>query len=135
MGIHLVPEGHVGIYCTFASSFYFMSVSFISAVRGGALLPTISEPGYHFAFPLLTSFQSVQITMQTDKVSFLLASSRLSLLSTSATFVQVEQIPCGTSGGVMIYFDKIGFFSSVIRLFFSNVFFRGCQPIEERCGV
>jgi hypothetical protein len=36
--------------------------------------------------PFLTTYKSVQSTMQTD---------------------EVLNIPCGTSGGVVIYFDKI----------------------------
>lgn len=36
--------------------------------------------------PLLTTFRSVQVTLQTD---------------------EVKNVPCGTSGGVMIYFDRI----------------------------
>lgn len=36
--------------------------------------------------PLITSFAEVQVTVQTDKVT---------------------DIPCGTSGGVLIYFDKV----------------------------
>jgi len=53
--------------------------------RGGALLPSITRPGYHWKLPI-DSFRNVQITMQTD---------------------QVRDIPCGTSGGVVLYFDKI----------------------------
>lgn len=68
-GLHVVDEGHVGIY-----------------FRGGALLEAISEPGYHFKLPLVTSFENVQVTVQTDRV---------------------KNIPCGTSGGVLIYFDHI----------------------------
>ena len=68
-GFHIVQEGHVGIY-----------------FRGGALLDTITEPGYHFKMPIVTSFENVQVTVQTDKVT---------------------NIPCGTSGGVVIYFDHI----------------------------
>ena len=37
-------------------------------------------------FPLLTRMHEVQVTLQTDKV---------------------ERIPCGTSSGVVIYFDRI----------------------------
>ena len=37
-------------------------------------------------FPFLTSFQRVQTTLQTD---------------------EVKNVPCGTSGGVMIYFDRV----------------------------
>lgn len=36
--------------------------------------------------PLLTTYQSVQVTLQTD---------------------EVKNVPCGTSGGVMVYFDRI----------------------------
>lgn len=36
--------------------------------------------------PFITSYKSVQVTTQTDEVT---------------------NIPCGTSGGVMIYFDRI----------------------------
>ncbi|KAF7488992.1 Erlin-1 [Sarcoptes scabiei] len=36
--------------------------------------------------PFITSFRSIQVTLQTD---------------------EVKNVPCGTSGGVMIYFDRI----------------------------
>jgi regulator of protease activity HflC (stomatin/prohibitin superfamily) len=64
-----VEEGHVGIY-----------------YRGGALLDRITEPGYHFKIPFLDTFENVQVTVQTDKVT---------------------NIPCGTSGGVLIWFDRV----------------------------
>jgi len=67
--MHRIEEGHVGIY-----------------FRGGALLPTMSYPGYHMMIPLITSYKSVQVTLQTDEIT---------------------NVPCGTSGGVMIYFDRI----------------------------
>ncbi|XP_014206939.1 erlin-2-B-like [Copidosoma floridanum] len=54
--------------------------------RGGALLPHVSTPGFHMMIPMLTSFKPVQVTLQTD---------------------EVKNVPCGTSGGVMIYFDRI----------------------------
>ncbi|CAF0739198.1 unnamed protein product [Didymodactylos carnosus] len=69
ISIHQIPEGHVGVY-----------------YRGGALLKTISDPGYHVMLPVLTTVKIVQTTLQTD---------------------EVKNIPCGTSGGVMIYFEKI----------------------------
>ncbi|CAF1136627.1 unnamed protein product [Rotaria sordida] len=69
LGIHQIPEGHVGIY-----------------YRGGALLTSMTAPGYHVMSPFLTTVKIVQTTLQTD---------------------EVENIPCGTSGGTMIYFDKI----------------------------
>ncbi|XP_067828654.1 erlin-1-like [Heptranchias perlo] len=67
--IHRIEEGHLGIY-----------------YRGGALLTAPSCPGYHIMVPFITSFRSVQTTLQTD---------------------EVKNVPCGTSGGVMIYFDRI----------------------------
>ena len=54
--------------------------------RGGKLLSDLAQPGYHVRIPGLTSVDQVQVTMQTDAVT---------------------NIPCGTSGGVMIYFDTI----------------------------
>ncbi|XP_013387143.1 erlin-2-B [Lingula anatina] len=67
--IHRIEEGHVGVY-----------------YRGGALLSATSGPGYHIMVPFITTFRSVQTTLQTD---------------------EVKNVPCGTSGGVMIYFDRI----------------------------
>ncbi|XP_047316086.1 erlin-2-B [Impatiens glandulifera] len=67
--VHQVPEGHVGVYW-----------------RGGALLNTITDPGYHIKLPLITEFEPIQVTLQTDLV---------------------RDIPCGTKGGVMITFEKI----------------------------
>ena len=69
LGLHSVKEGHVGVYW-----------------RGGALLSSVTEPGYHVKMPLLTVMRQVQTTVQTDSVT---------------------EIPCGTSGGVMIHFDKV----------------------------
>lgn len=76
--LHRIEEGHVGVY-----------------FRGGALLPQVSNPGFHMMVPVLTSFRSVQVTLQTD---------------------EVKNVPCGTSGGVMIYFDRI----EVVNILDSN---------------
>jgi regulator of protease activity HflC (stomatin/prohibitin superfamily) len=54
--------------------------------RGGKLMDGFTEPGYHYMIPFITSVENIQINIQTDRV---------------------ENIPCGTSGGVMIYFDNI----------------------------
>ncbi|XP_059475827.1 erlin-2-like [Neocloeon triangulifer] len=54
--------------------------------RGGALLQQTSNPGFHMMIPFITSYRAVQVTLQTD---------------------EVKNVPCGTSGGVMIYFDRI----------------------------
>ncbi|XP_053822291.1 erlin-2 isoform X2 [Vidua macroura] len=67
--VHKIDEGHIGVY-----------------YRGGALLTSTSGPGFHLMLPFITSYKSVQTTLQTD---------------------EVKNVPCGTSGGVMIYFDRI----------------------------
>jgi len=67
--LHKVEEGHVGIY-----------------FRGGAMLQSMSGPGFHMMVPFLTLVRNIQTTLQTD---------------------EVKNVPCGTSGGVMIYFDRI----------------------------
>lgn len=54
--------------------------------RGGALLSGISGPGYHMMVPFITTYKQIQTTLQTDAII---------------------NVPCGTSGGVMIYFDRI----------------------------
>ncbi|KAJ3445475.1 erlin (er lipid raft associated protein) [Anaeramoeba flamelloides] len=54
--------------------------------RGGKLLSETSDPGYHVKIPFITRHENIQVTIQTD---------------------EVKNIPCGTSGGVMIMFDKI----------------------------
>jgi len=67
--LHKVEEGHEGVY-----------------FRGGALLQGTSKPGFHMMLPFITTYRSIQTTLQTD---------------------EVKNVPCGTSGGVMIYFDRI----------------------------
>ncbi|KAI9091967.1 hypothetical protein K1719_027902 [Acacia pycnantha] len=67
--LHQVPEGHVGVYW-----------------RGGALLKTITKPGFHIKMPLITQYEPVQVTLQTYVVT---------------------DIPCATKGGVKINFEKI----------------------------
>jgi len=54
--------------------------------RGGALINRITKPGYHLKIPLLDMEEDVQVTLQTDKVT---------------------NIPCGTSGGVMIMIERV----------------------------
>ena len=63
-GLHSVREGHVGVYW-----------------RGGALLTSVTQPGFHLKLPVVTTWAEVQVTVQTDSVL---------------------DIPCGTSGGVMV---------------------------------
>jgi len=54
--------------------------------RGGALLNRMKGPGFHALVPGIEQVYYVQTTVQTDKVT---------------------KIPCGTSGGTMITFDRI----------------------------
>ena len=54
--------------------------------RGGAMLDSWTEPGLHFMIPFITKYFPVQVTLQTD---------------------QVKNIPCGTSSGVILNFEKI----------------------------
>lgn len=54
--------------------------------RGGKLLDRVTTPGYHMMLPLITTCGQVQTTVQTDKVT---------------------NIPCGTSGGTVIMFERI----------------------------
>ncbi|XP_048060809.1 erlin-1 isoform X1 [Megalobrama amblycephala] len=86
--IHKIEEGHLAVY-----------------YRGGALLTTPNGPGYHIMLPFITSYRSVQTTLQTD---------------------EIKNVPCGTSGGVMIYFDRIEVVNMLVpsaekKLFFSTV--------------
>ncbi len=53
--------------------------------RGGSLLSRVTEPGLRLKVPFLDVHSSIQVTLQTDKVS---------------------DIPCGTKG-VMVTFDKV----------------------------
>ncbi|RXH86565.1 hypothetical protein DVH24_021838 [Malus domestica] len=66
---HQVPEGHVGV-----------------SWRRCALLKAITDPGFHLKLPLVTHFEPIQVTLQTD---------------------HVRDIPYGTKGCVMINFEKI----------------------------
>uniref|UniRef100_A0A7N6BSL5 Band 7 domain-containing protein n=1 Tax=Anabas testudineus TaxID=64144 RepID=A0A7N6BSL5_ANATE len=49
--VHKIDEGHTGVY-----------------YRGGALLTTTSGPGFHLMLPFITTYKSVQTTLQTDEV-------------------------------------------------------------------
>ncbi len=37
--------------------------------KGGALLKTVSHPGYHVMIPFITSVKEIQVTMQTDEIT------------------------------------------------------------------
>ena len=69
LGHHRIAEMHVGI-------FYI----------GGALQPTVAQPGFHFSPPFITKLITVPISFQT---------------------IIVNHAPCGTKGGVVVSFDRI----------------------------
>jgi regulator of protease activity HflC (stomatin/prohibitin superfamily) len=52
----------------------------------GVLQPKLSEPGFHFRIPMYEQFIEMKISIQTDVVT---------------------NIPCGTSNGTLVYFDKV----------------------------
>ena len=54
--------------------------------RGGALVRDTAGPGFHVMLPGITRYATVQVTVQTDKVT---------------------DIPCGTAGGTMLTFGGI----------------------------
>lgn len=54
--------------------------------HAGALMPIITRPGLHIKLPWITTLCMIQVTMQTDAI---------------------VNVTCGTSGGVMISFDRI----------------------------
>ncbi|KAF7251776.1 Erlin-1, partial [Varanus komodoensis] len=76
--VHKVPEGHLAVY-----------------YRGGALLPSLSRPGYRLMLPFVTSCRAVQLL------------GSCALFQTTLQTDEIKNVPCGTSGGVMIYIDRI----------------------------
>lgn len=54
--------------------------------RLGVLQPGLSAPGFHFRIPFLENFIEMKVSIQTDVV---------------------KSIPCGTSNGTLVYFDKV----------------------------
>lgn len=87
--IHKIEEGIFMIICIcfFHILNHFQFLGYVGVYyRGGALLKQTSSPGFHLMFPVFTTFRAIQVTLQTD---------------------EVKNVPCGTSGGVMIYFDRI----------------------------
>lgn len=87
MGIEIVFGIFISIALMVATSIHSVDEGFVAIYfRGGSLLTTINEPGWHVMIPFLTRYEQVQVTVQTDKVN---------------------DVPCGTAGGVMINFGQI----------------------------
>ena len=86
-GLVLVGVIIVTAMVIFQMGFYTVPERYVAVTfRAGALVNKLEGPGYHWKIPFLDSVEFVQVTMQTDSV---------------------RNIPCGTSGGVIVYFDKI----------------------------
>lgn len=73
--LHKIEEGECFLFeCDPSESKHVLShmtmtTGFVGVYfRGGALLPGTSDPGYHLMIPYVTSFRSIQITLQTDEV-------------------------------------------------------------------
>jgi len=90
----MIPSAQIG-------SFFLLAIAVVALIlsvhkvdeghvgvywRGGALTTRVTDPGFHLRVPFLDVFENVQVTLQTDKV---------------------VDIPCGTSGGVLIWIDKV----------------------------
>lgn len=54
--------------------------------RMGVLQKGLTDPGFHFRIPFLENYIEMKVTIQTDVV---------------------KNIPCGTSNGTLVYFDKV----------------------------
>ena len=52
----------------------------------GVLQKGLTEPGFHFRIPFMENYIEMKVTIQTDVV---------------------KNIPCGTSNGTLVYFDKV----------------------------
>jgi regulator of protease activity HflC (stomatin/prohibitin superfamily) len=62
----------------------------------GVLQDRLTDPGMHFRIPFMQTYEEVQISVQTDVV---------------------KNIPCGTSGGTLVYFDRIEVVNKLRRPF------------------
>jgi hypothetical protein len=129
LALHRVEEGYE-ILCIKIWRVYWFSRHVGVYWRGGALVNRITQPGWHLKVnyrtsriqltnivqvPWLDQFENVQVTLQTDKVtnipvweSALRSHTRcplaaLRMLRTHSLLV----LQCGTSGGVLIYFDRV----------------------------
>lgn len=105
--LHRIEEGHVGVYFRVNKKKLFRLLYlfiYLYYIQGGALLPWVSFPGYHMMIPLLTSHKPVQVCYMFKNLFYLnLTKFPQITLQTD----EVKNVPCGTSGGVMIYFDRI----------------------------
>ena len=68
------------------------------------MLQTMSTPGFHMMVPFLTIVRNIQVKqLMKEKIIKIKTVNFQTTLQTD----EVKNVPCGTSGGVMIYFDRI----------------------------
>jgi erlin len=85
--IQLVLLLIVAYFVAMLSGFHEVKEGYVGIYkRMGILQKGLSEPGFHFRIPFLENFIEMKISIQTDVV---------------------KNIPCGTSNGTLVYFDKV----------------------------
>ena len=85
--IFLIAEFCFFYYSGNALFFHTVDEAYVAVYkRWGRVLDDVAGPGLHFMNPFTTEVTMVQTTLQTDVVT---------------------DIPCGTKGGVMVYFDRV----------------------------
>lgn len=88
MAVVQIILGAVGLYIALMlSGFHKVREGYVGIYKNfGVLQKTLSEPGIHFRIPFFQEFIEMSISIQTDVVT---------------------NIPCGTSNGTMVYFNKV----------------------------
>jgi len=85
--LHILLVGIVSWVIFMFKGFHEVSEGYVGLYkRFGVLQKKLAEPGYHFSIPFVEEFIEIKVTIQTD---------------------EVKNIPCGTSNGTLVYFDKI----------------------------
>jgi regulator of protease activity HflC (stomatin/prohibitin superfamily) len=100
----VIVLGLVGLYLVaMLSGYHQVKEGYVGIYKKlGVLQPELSEPGYHFRIPFYEEFIEMKISIQTDVVS---------------------NIPCGTSNGTLVYFDKVEVVNKLRKEFvYSTVF-------------
>ncbi|KAA8529354.1 hypothetical protein F0562_033847 [Nyssa sinensis] len=73
--LHQVPEGHVGAYW-----------------RGGALLKTLTDPGFHLKMPLITHFEPIQVTLKKYLIGEKMKNALQASCNYSASGIQIVNV-------------------------------------------
>lgn len=85
--IQLAVLAIVAYFLAMLSGFHEVKEGYVGIYKNfGVLQPTLSQPGFHLRIPFYEEFIEMKISIQTDVVT---------------------NIPCGTSNGTLVYFDKV----------------------------